>query len=152
MKRMLSLLLTLVLLATSFPLTVFAEEEATPVETAQQEAQVTETPQETQAAEETQAPETVQTETPQEPEQPAAEQETAAAEATETPVPTETPIPTETPAPTETPIPVEEQQRELPAILMQIEDKGFAYVKTAGDGVKLYADAWMEQSIRNMLA
>ena len=68
-------------------------------------------------------------------------------EATETPVPTETPIPTETPAPTETPIPVEEQQRELPAILMQIEDEGFAYVKTAGDGVKLYADAWMERRI-----
>ena len=59
-------------------------------------------------------------------------------------MPTETPIPTETPAPTETPIPVEEQQRELPAILMQIGDEGFAYVKTAGDGVKLYADAWME--------
>ena len=63
------------------------------------------------------------------------------------PISTETPIPTETPAPTETPIPVEEQQRELPAILMQIEDEGFAYVKTAGDGVKLYADAWMERRI-----
>lgn len=68
-------------------------------------------------------------------------------EATEEPEVVEEPEATETPVPTETPIPVEEQQRELPAILMQIEDEGFAYVKTAGDGVKLYADAWMERRI-----
>lgn len=104
MKRMLSLLLTLVLLATSFPLTVFAEEQATPVETAQQEAQVTEAPQETKAAEETQAPETVQTETPQESEQPPAEQETAPAEATETPAPEATDVPP-TPEDTQAPVP-----------------------------------------------
>ena len=107
-----------------------AETEAVAEEKTVEEPEATEEPEVVEEPEATEEPEVV--------EEP---------EATETPVPTETPIPTETPAPTETPIPVEEQQRELPAILMQIEDEGFAYVKKAGDGVKLYADAWMERRI-----
>ena len=106
------------------------------------EPEATEEPEVVGEPEATEEPEVV--EEPEATEEPEVVEEP---EATETPVPTETPIPTETPAPTETPIPVEEQQRELPAILMQIEDEGFAYVKTAGDGVKLYADAWMERRI-----
>ena len=118
------------------------------------EPEATEEPEVVEEPEATEEPEVVEepeaTEEPEVVEEPEATEEPEVVEgpeATETPVPTETPIPTETPAPTETPIPVEEQQRELPAILMQIEDEGFAYVKTAGDGVKLYADAWMERRI-----
>ena len=119
-----------------------------------EEPEATEEPEVVEEPEATEEPEVVEepeaTEEPEVVEEPEATEEPEVVEepeATETPVPTETPIPTETPAPTETPIPVEEQQRELPAILMQIEDEGFAYVKTAGDGVKLYADAWMERRI-----
>ncbi len=121
---------------------VVEEPEATEEPEVVEEPEATEEPEVVEGPEATEEPEVVEepdaTEKPEVVEEP---------EATETPVPTETPIPTETPAPTETPIPVEEQQRELPAILMQIEDEGFAYVKTAGDGVKLYADAWMERRI-----
>ena len=121
---------------------VVEEPEATEEPEVVEEPEATEEPEVVEEPEATEEPEVVEepeaTEGPEVVEEP---------EATETPVPTETPIPTETPAPTETPIPVEEQQRELPAILMQIEDEGFAYVKTAGDGVKLYADAWMERRI-----
>ena len=118
------------------------EPEATEEPEVVEEPEVTEEPEVVEEPEATEEPEVVEepeaTETPVPTETPIP---------TETPAPTETPIPTETPNPTETPIPVEEQQRELPAILMQIEDEGFAYVKTAGDGVKLYADAWMERRI-----
>ena len=118
------------------------EPEATEEPEVVEEPEATEEPEVVEEPEATEEPEVV--EEPEATEEPEVVEEP---EATETPVPTETPIPTETPAPTETPIPVEEQQRELPAILMQIEDEGFAYVKTAGDGVKLYADAWMERRI-----
>ena len=118
------------------------EPEATEEPEVVKEPEATEEPEVVEEPEATEEPEVV--EEPEATEEPEVVEEP---EATETPVPTETPIPTETPASTETPIPVEEQQRELPAILMQIEDEGFAYVKTAGDGVKLYADAWMERRI-----
>ena len=130
------------------------EPEATEEPEVVEEPEATEEPEVVGEPEATEEPEVVEepeaTEEPEVVEEPEATEEPEVVEepeATETPVPTETPIPTETPAPTETPIPVEEQQRELPAILMQIEDEGFAYVKTAGDGVKLYADAWMERKI-----
>ena len=145
---------------------VVEEPEATEEPEVVEEPEATEEPEVVEEPEATEEPEVVEepeaTEEPEVVEKPEATEEpevVEAPEATETPVPTETPIPTETPAPTETPIPtetpnptetpipVEEQQRELPAILMQIEDEGFAYVKTAGDGVKLYADAWMERRI-----
>ena len=131
-----------------------AETEAVAEEKTVEEPEATEEPEVVDEPEATEEPEVV--EEPEATEEPAVVEEPEATETpvptetpipTETPAPTETPIPTETPNPTETPIPVEEQQRELPAILMQIEDEGFAYVKTAGDGVKLYADAWMERSI-----
>ena len=121
---------------------VVEEPEATEEPEVVKEPEATEEPEVVEEPEATEEPEVV--EEPEATEEPEVVEEP---EATETPVPTETPIPTETPASTETPIPVEEQQRELPAILMQIEDEGFAYVKTAGDGVKLYADAWMERRI-----
>ena len=131
-----------------------AETEAVAEEKTVEEPEATEEPEVVEEPEATEEPEVVEepeaTEEPEVVEEPEATEEPEVVEepeATETPVPTETPIPTETPAPTETPIPVEEQQRELPAILMQIEDEGFAYVKKAGDGVKLYADAWMERRI-----
>ncbi len=133
---------------------VVEEPEATEEPEVVEEAEATEEPEVVEEPEATEEPEVVEepeaTEEPEVVEEPEATEGPEVVEepeATETPVPTETPIPTETPAPTETPIPVEEQQRELPAILMQIEDEGFAYVKTAGDGVKLYADAWMERRI-----
>ena len=133
---------------------VVEEPEATEEPEVVEEPEATEEPEVVEEPEATEEPEVVEepeaTEEPEVVEEPEATEEPEVVEepeATETPVPTETPIPTETPAPTETPIPVEEQQRELPAILMQIEDEGFAYVKTAGDGVKLYADAWMERRI-----
>ena len=133
---------------------VVGEPEATEEPEVVEEPEATEEPEVVEEPEATEEPEVVEepeaTEEPEVVEEPEATEEPEVVEepeATETPVPTETPIPTETPAPTETPIPVEEQQRELPAILMQIEDEGFAYVKTAGDGVKLYADAWMERRI-----
>ena len=133
---------------------VVEEPEATEKPEVVEEPEATEEPEVVEEPEATEEPEVVEepeaTEEPEVVEEPEATEEPEVVEepeATETPVPTETPIPTETPAPTETPIPVEEQQRELPAILMQIEDEGFAYVKTAGDGVKLYADAWMERRI-----
>ena len=133
---------------------VVEEPEATEEPEVVEEPEVTEEPEVVEEPEATEEPEVV--EEPEATEEPAVVEEPEATETpvptetpipTETPAPTETPIPTETPNPTETPIPVEEQQRELPAILMQIEDEGFAYVKTAGDGVKLYADAWMERRI-----
>ena len=133
---------------------VVEEPEATEEPEVVEEPEATEEPEVVKEPEATEEPEVVEepeaTEEPEVVEEPEATEEPEVVEepeATETPVPTETPIPTETPASTETPIPVEEQQRELPAILMQIEDEGFAYVKTAGDGVKLYADAWMERRI-----
>ena len=133
---------------------VVEEPEATEEPEVVEEPEATEEPEVVEEPEATEEPEVVEepeaTEEPEVVEEPEATEEPEVVEepeATETPVPTETPIPTETPAPTETPIPVEEQQRELPAILMQIEDEGFAYVKKAGDGVKLYADAWMERRI-----
>ena len=133
---------------------VVEEPEATEETEVVEEPEATEEPEVVKEPEATEEPEVVEepeaTEEPEVVEEPEATEEPEVVEepeATETPVPTETPIPTETPASTETPIPVEEQQRELPAILMQIEDEGFAYVKTAGDGVKLYADAWMERRI-----
>ena len=133
---------------------VVEEPEATEEPEVVEEPEATEEPEVVKEPEATEEPEVVEepeaTEEPEVVEEPEATEEPEVVEepeATETPVPTETPIPTETPASTETPIPVEEQQRELPAILMQIKDEGFAYVKTAGDGVKLYADAWMERRI-----
>ena len=130
------------------------EPEATEEPEVVEEPEATEEPEVVEEPEATEEPEVVEepeaTEEPEVVEEPEATETPVPTETpipTETPAPTETPIPTETPNPTETPIPVEEQQRELPAILMQIEDEGFAYVKTAGDGVKLYADAWMERRI-----
>ena len=133
---------------------VVEEPEATEEPEVVEEPEATEEPEVVEEPEATEEPEVVEepeaTEEPEVVEEPEATETPVPTETpipTETPAPTETPIPTETPNPTETPIPVEEQQRELPAILMQIEDEGFAYVKTAGDGVKLYADAWMERRI-----
>ena len=133
---------------------VVEEPEATEEPEVVEEPEATEEPEVVEEPEATEEPEVVEepeaTEEPEVVEEPEATETPVPTETpipTETSAPTETPIPTETPNPTETPIPVEEQQRELPAILMQIEDEGFAYVKTAGDGVKLYADAWMERRI-----
>ena len=65
-------------------------------------------------------------------------------EATEAPA--ETPVPTAAPEATEEP----EQERQLPAILEQIEREGYAYVKTAGSGVKLYDSERMNRRIGNI--
>ena len=125
--------------------------QATEAPKAEEKPEATEAPKTEEQPEATEAPKTEEqpeaAEAPKTEEQPEA---TEAPEAEQTPETTEAPI--ETPAPTaapeETAAPAPERQ--LPAIVGQVEREGYAYVKTAGSGVKLYDSEAMNRRIGNI--